>query len=128
MAYGFLCSLRPFLQQNEATELRGLAVQAAVAANLKPGEKLSIPASENPIYTSLKKNGELVQSLYHIEVFGNLFHEGATSDITKVVAKDRAVVFNISLIDFYFVMASHYDLAQGLIHNVTERKTETINS
>jgi hypothetical protein len=38
------------------------------------------------------------------------------------------VVFNFSLINFYFVMTSHYDLAQGLIPNVTERKTETINS
>jgi hypothetical protein len=127
MAYGFPRSLRPFLQQNEATELRGLAVQTAVAANLKPGEKLNITVSENPNYTSLKKNGEVVQNLNHIEVVGDLFHEEATPDITKVVAKDRAVAFNFSLIDFYFVMASHYDLAQGLIPNVNERKTETIN-
>jgi hypothetical protein len=128
MAYGFLCSLRPFLQQNEATELRGLAVQTAVAANLKPGEKLNITVSENPNYTSLKKNDEVVQNLNHIEVVGDLFHGEATPDITNVVAKDRAVVFNFSLIDFYFVMASQYDLAQGLIPNVNERKTEIINS
>lgn len=128
MAYGFPRSLRPFLQQNEATELRGLAVQTAVAANLKPGEKLNITVSENPNYTSLKKNGEVVQNLNHIEVVGDLFHGEATPDITKVVAKDRAVVFNFSLIDFYFVMASQYDLAQGLIPNVNERKTEIINS
>lgn len=101
---------------------------------LKPGEKLNIPAGENPILiqafgnTILKNNGELVQDLKHSDVFGDLFHEGATPTITEVVAKDRAVVFKIALIDFYFVMASHYDLAQGLIHNVTERKTEPINS
>jgi len=33
-------------------------------------------------------------------------------------------LFKIELADFYFVLASHHDLAQGLIYNVTEKKKQ----
>ena len=99
---------------------------------LKPGEKLTIQVGESPILiqafgtTTLKNNEEVVQELNQDEVFGDLFHEGPTPTITQIEAKNRAVVFKINLVDFYFVMASHYDLAQGLIRNVTENKKENI--
>jgi hypothetical protein len=32
------------------------------------------------------------------------------------------VIFRINLVDFYFVMANHHDLVQGLIKNITESK------
>ncbi|MFM8911493.1 MAG: hypothetical protein ACKOE6_01080, partial [Flammeovirgaceae bacterium] len=99
---------------------------------LKPGERILIPASENPILiqafgnSTLKFGGQVVQELNQNNVFGDLFHDGATPTVDEVVAKDRSVLFKITLTDFCFVMASHYDLAQGLIHNVTEKHTEAI--
>lgn len=103
-----------------------------VPITLKPGERTVIPAGENPILiqafgnSTLKNNGQVVQELALNDVFGDLFHEGATPAIDEAVAKERSVIFKITLTDFYFVMASHYDLAQGLIHNVTEKHTETV--
>jgi ATP:ADP antiporter, AAA family len=97
---------------------------------LKPGEKLAIQPGENPIIiqafgnTVLKNENQIVQDLNQNEVFGDLFQEGPTPMINEITAKDRAVIFKIALADFYFVMASHYDLAQGLIHNVTEKHIE----
>lgn len=104
-----------------------------IPITLKPGERTVIPAGENPILiqafgnSTLKNNGQVVQDLALNDVFGDLFHEGATAAIDEAVAKERSVIFKITLTDFYFVMASHYDLAQGLIHNVTEKHTETVN-
>lgn len=103
-----------------------------VPITLNPGERTVIPAGENPILiqafgnSTLKNNGQVVQELALNDVFGDLFHEGATPAIDEAVAKERCVIFKITLTDFYFVMASHYDLAQGLIHNVTEKHTETV--
>jgi ATP:ADP antiporter, AAA family len=100
---------------------------------LNPREKLSIPAGESPILIQaagdvvLKNSSEIVQPLNQGEVFGDLFHEGPTPLITEVEAVNRAVIFKINIADFYFVMASHHDLAQGLIYNVTERKKEVAN-
>jgi hypothetical protein len=36
------------------------------------------------------------------------------------------VIFKNNIIDFYFVLATHHDLAQGLIENITEKK-ELVN-
>lgn len=100
---------------------------------LNPREKLNIPAGESPILIQaagdvvLKNNSEIVQPLNQGEVFGDLFQEGPTPLITEVEAVNRAVIFKINIADFYFVMASHHDLAQGLIYNVTERKKEVAN-
>jgi ATP:ADP antiporter, AAA family len=103
---------------------------------LKPREKMMILSGENPILIqaagdiNLKNNSEIIQELKQGEVFGDLFQEGPTTNITEVEAINRAVIFKITLADFYFVMASHYDLAQGLIYNVTEKKkteNETVN-
>lgn len=100
---------------------------------LKPHEKLTILPGENPILIqasgdiNLKNNSEIIQELKQGEVFGDLFQEGSIPTITEIEAINRAVIFKITLADFYFVMASHYDLAQGLIYNVTEKKNETVN-
>ena len=93
---------------------------------LKPNEKITIPQSEElPILimahgkARLNYEEKLVQELIPGEVYGDLFQEGPTTPITEVVASERSVIFKISLIDFYFVLASHHELAQGLIHNIT---------
>ncbi|MFN7329195.1 MAG: HEAT repeat domain-containing protein, partial [Bacteroidota bacterium] len=82
-----------------------------VPITLKPGERTVIPAGENPILiqafgnSTLKNNGQVVQELALNDVFGDLFHEGATPAIDEAVAKERSVIFKITLTDFYFVMA-----------------------
>jgi AAA family ATP:ADP antiporter len=101
-----------------------------VPITLNPREKLPIAPGESPILIQasgdvvLKNAAEIVQPLNQGEVFGDLFQEGPTPLITEVEAVNRAVIFKINIADFYFVMASHHDLAQGLIYNVTERKKE----
>ena len=61
------------------------------------------------------------------DVFGDLFQEGSAQKITAVIATERSVIFRINLVDFYFVLASHHDLVQGLIKNVTGKKLNVIS-
>ncbi|MBS1490668.1 MAG: hypothetical protein JSS93_09080 [Bacteroidetes bacterium] len=97
---------------------------------LQTRDKLMITTVETPILivasgeVRLKKEGQEITVLKQGEVFGDLFQEGAVPKITEVEALERSVVFKIELIDFYFVLASHHDLAQGLIYNVTEKKKQ----
>jgi ATP:ADP antiporter, AAA family len=58
-------------------------------------------------------------------VFGDLFQEGPSVKITEVEATERSVIFRINLPDFYFVMAKHHELVQGLVRNVTSKATTT---
>ncbi len=55
------------------------------------------------------------------DVFGDLFQEGPSVKITEVEATERSVIFRINLADFYFVMAKHHELVQGLVRNVTNK-------
>lgn len=95
---------------------------------LNARDKLMINSSETPILivasgsVKLKKETEEIGVLKKDEVFGDLFQEGPVPKITEVEATERSVLFKIELVDFYFVLASHHDLAQGLIYNVTQRK------
>ncbi|MBI3482618.1 MAG: HEAT repeat domain-containing protein [Bacteroidetes bacterium] len=95
---------------------------------LNTRDKLMINSTETPILivasgeVKLKKESEEIGVLKKDDVFGDLFQEGPVPKVTEVEATERSVLFKIELIDFYFVLASHHDLAQGLIYNVTERK------
>ena len=97
---------------------------------LNTRDKLMINSAETPILivasgeVRLKKDQEQVAVMKTGDVFGDLFQEGPVPKITEVEATERAVLFKIELTDFYFVMASHHDLAQGLIYNVTEKKKQ----
>lgn len=62
------------------------------------------------------------------DVFGDLFQEGPSIKITEVEAMHRSVVFRINLPDFYFVMAKHHELVQGLVRNVTSKHHKTIGA
>lgn len=101
-----------------------------VALNAR--EKLVIQPGENPVLIQafgsviLKNQTDTVQVLKQGDVFGDLFQEGTVPTITECEASARAVIFKINLTDFYFVLASHHDLAQGLIENITVRK-ELVN-
>jgi len=95
---------------------------------LNTRDKLMINSTEMPILiiasgeARLKCDGQEVATLKRDQVFGDLFQEGPVPRITEVEAVERTVLFKIELVDFYFVLASHHDLAQGLIYNVTEKK------
>lgn len=106
-----------------------------IPIDLNEREKLSLsPADDtNPILiialgeVLLKNGNEEVMKLGKGEVFGDLFQEGVTPRITEAIASTRSIIFRINLIDFYFIMAKHHELAQGLIRNVTKKtKTESI--
>jgi AAA family ATP:ADP antiporter len=97
---------------------------------LKAGEKMQITETVDlPIlimaHGKVKLlNGETeVMTMMPGDVFGDLFQEGPTPSITEVRALERSVIFRINLVDFYFVLANHHELAQGLIHNIIEKQT-----
>jgi hypothetical protein len=96
---------------------------------LNTGDRLKINTNEAPpilILSSgeakLKFDGEEIQLMKRGEVYGEFFQEGKPPKIDEVVATERTVLFRIELVDFYFVMALHHDLAQGLIYNVTKKE------
>ena len=98
---------------------------------LKAGEKMTITeTTDMPILIMahgeavLKNGSQEVATMKPGDVFGDLFQEGPTPIITEVTAAVRTVVFKINLTDFYFVLANHHELAQGLIHNITEKGTK----
>jgi ATP:ADP antiporter, AAA family len=70
----------------------------------------------------LKNNDSVITSLKRGNVYGELFQDGPAPVANTLEASERSVVFRINLIDFYFVMANHHDLVQGLIKNITENK------
>jgi ATP:ADP antiporter, AAA family len=56
------------------------------------------------------------------DVYGEIFHNGPVTRVSSIEAAERSVVFKINLMDFYFVMANHHELVQGLIRNITEEE------
>lgn len=73
----------------------------------------------------LREGSNEVGVMKNGDVFGDLFQEGPSIKITEVEATQRSVVFRINLPDFYFVMAKHHELVQGLVRNVTTNKGKT---
>jgi hypothetical protein len=69
----------------------------------------------------LKDDDKDVITLTKGHVFGDLFQDGVPLKVTEAVASERSVVFRINLPDFYFVLANHHDLVQGLIKNITSK-------
>jgi ATP:ADP antiporter, AAA family len=73
----------------------------------------------------LRNNDQVINTLTKGDVYGDLFQDGAVVPANNLIATERAVVFKIDIMDFYFVMANHHELVQGLIKNITEKKVET---
>jgi ATP:ADP antiporter, AAA family len=119
--------------------MKGLPVFKGIAGNLLSAlaDKITpldinvrdrvIFQDENPILivahgeVRLKNDNDEIATLKKGDVIGDLFQEGPPLKMTGLVATERAVVFKITLHDFYFVMANYHELAQGLIKNVTGR-------
>lgn len=103
-----------------------------VPHELQLGEKLKFTqdAINNPIFivahgeVKVKKDDAILSVLKRGNVFGDLFQDGPAPDANFLEASERTVLFRINLVDFYFVMANHHDLVQGLIKNITEHKLQ----
>jgi ATP:ADP antiporter, AAA family len=96
---------------------------------LKPNEKFVITeTTDMPILilasgeVILRKGLDEIMTMKNGDVFGDLFQQGPTPAIGEILATQRSVIFKINLVDFYFVLANHHELAQGLIHNIIEKQ------
>lgn len=77
----------------------------------------------------LRNGDQIITSFQKGDVYGDLFQDGAPVTADNLIATDRTVVFKIDIMDFYFVMANHHELVQGLIKNITENREVTdVNS
>ncbi|UII30537.1 hypothetical protein LVD17_19790 [Fulvivirga ulvae] len=94
-------------------------------AHLKGGQSLPVlNAEEEEIIIvaygeALVMHGERdVQRLKTGDVFGHIFNLEEHIEATHIVAFGDAVIFHLSVFNFYNVMANHHELAQGFIKNI----------
>jgi AAA family ATP:ADP antiporter len=101
-----------------------------IPVDLKPHDRMTFGGGDEgtPILivaigeVKLKNQHSEIATLKKGSVFGDLFQDGPVVRVTEMEATERSVIFRINLPDFYFVLASHHELVQGLIKNLT-RKT-----
>ena len=94
--------------------------------NLKSGEKLMIPRKqeEERIYVIaegevfIKENEKQLDRLKKGDVYGHVFDLDNVNNGDEIEAFGDAVVFHVSVYDFYNVMANHHELTQGFIKNI----------
>lgn len=130
---GFFLHIEMILFMKELPVFKGIAgnLLSALADKISPldinvRDRVNFP-DENPIIivahgtVVMKNDNEEIGTLKKGDIVGDLFQEGPPVKITGLTATERSVVFKITLHDFYFVMANHHELAQGLIKNITGR-------
>lgn len=101
--------------------------------DLNEGQKLSFDAKEQsmPIIIvalgkiKLKNDDVVVSTLKAGSVYGDIFQNGLATAAKTMEATERSIVFKINLADFYFVMANHHELVEGLITNITGSQAKT---
>ena len=109
-------------------------VDKMINSNLNSGEKLIMPQNEEDerIYVVaegeafLKNDNKEVKRLRKGEVFGRLFNNEDKIFANELEAFGKAVIFHISVYDFYNVMADHHELAQGFIKNIGRKQDSEI--
>jgi ATP:ADP antiporter, AAA family len=120
-----------FIKQSPAfRNINGLMV-CDLADKIHPldlsfGEKTKMAAEDHNTPILIVAHGEvklwsetgIISTLRAGEVYGELFNNGPVTRIHAIEANERSVVFKINLMDFYFVMANHHELVQGLIKNI----------
>ena len=107
-----------------------LTVAIALPLELTTGEKIKLPAQEGSRLIIIVAHGEVqlmeddrqLSLLKKGDVWGDLFQHGPALNANHVMARERTILFRINLLDFYYVMANHHELVQGLIKNITEQK------
>jgi ATP:ADP antiporter, AAA family len=105
-----------------------------VPYDMKVREKVSFnPDDPNrPIFfvahgeVRLKENDNVTAVLKSGQVTGHIFQpKDHTSSSTILEASERSVVFRINTLDFYFVIANHHELVEGIIRNALAKSTIT---
>jgi ATP:ADP antiporter, AAA family len=122
-----------FIKQSPAfRNISGLLVSdladKIMPLDLEFGERVKLNAEEHNAPLLIVAHGEvkllsennIISTLKTGDVFGELFNKGTSGKLTALEASQRSVVFRINLMDFYFVLANHHELVQGLIKNITE--------
>jgi len=96
--------------------------------------KLNFQEHNSPILViahgevKLKNDDIIVAQLKKGDVYGDLFQDGTPAPINMIESNMNSVIFKIDLMDFYFVMAHHHELVQGMIKNVTQEPIAILNS
>lgn len=67
-------------------------------------------------------DNSVVKNMKAGSLYGDLFQDGPAEKANLIRAKERSILFKIDLMDFYFVMANHHELVQGLIQNIGSLK------
>ncbi len=99
---------------------------------LSTGKRMKLPGQEENSVILIVAHGEVkllnndqpVKVIKKGSIYGDLFQEGPAGEATAVEATERTILFRIEMLDFYFVLANHHELLQGLIRNTTEQKEE----
>lgn len=124
----FLKELPP-LKNISGVRLADLA-DKVIPLDLMQGEKMNFnPDEQNkPIFIvahggiELQRDGESVLQLPRGAVYGEIF--STLPNFVKgngLKAKERSVVFRINTMDFFFVLANHYEIVDGLMKNIGGR-------
>ena len=105
------------------------------AIDLEVGEKIYFDSTEVNAPIFIIAYGEVAFLLDTIPImqlpaggyYGDLFQSGKPGNANIIQAQKRSVVFKIDVMDFFFVMANHHEMAQRLIQNITtiEKKVAT---
>ncbi len=105
--------------------------------DLNAGQKVTFDAKEQgmPIIivalgeVKLKDEDTVIRTLKAGSVYGDIFQNGQVTTAKGIEATERSIVFKINLADFYFVMANHHELVEGIIRNInnTQVKTSVLN-
>ena len=120
----------PAFHQISGVQIADLA-DKIVPLDLAAGEMITFnPADQNPPLfivahgsVKLTYNDRPVKTLEKGDVYGDLFENKLTIlDADAIVARERSIVFQINLMDFYFVLANHHELVEGLIKNVAGKQ------
>lgn len=103
--------------------------------DLSFGERIKLATDDynNPVLIAahgevklFSKDIELA-TLKRGDIYGDLFQNGTVERPTLLTATERAVIFSINLMDFYFVMANHHELVQGLVRNVLNENEKQLS-
>lgn len=102
---------------------------------LRSGQKIAVSVSEQEEKIIIVADGEAllmnedkeVMRLKTGDVFGNVFSLNERTEATHLVAFGDAVVFHLSVFDFYNVLANHHELAQGFIKNIYKNRKKVIS-
>jgi ATP:ADP antiporter, AAA family len=126
-----------FIKQSPAfMNIHGIVVSdladKITALDLQFGEKMKVVTEDYNTPVLIVAHGEVklwseqgvVRTLGRGDVYGELFNNGPVTRLQAIEANERSVVFKINLMDFYFVLANHHELVQGLIRNTVKEELD----